>query len=126
MYSPAASTKELEEREFVIDSGASMHMVTKKDLNSAELETLRTSRCPTTVMTANGEVQTKEEATTNVKELDLFVKVMFLEETPAVLSLEKLCKDHGYHWISGQKPHLIRNGKSTICGSWFISEFFLN
>ena len=63
-------------------------------------------------MTANGEVQTREEATVYVKELDLFMTVMLLEETPAVLSLVKLCEDHGYtyHWISGQKPHLIRNG----------------
>ena len=36
---PVASTKEPEEREFVVDSGASMHMVSKRDLNSAELET---------------------------------------------------------------------------------------
>ena len=83
---PAASTKEPEEREFVVDSGASMHMVSKGDLNSAELETMRTSRSPTTVMTANGEVQTGEEATVYVKELDLFVNVMLLEETLAVLS----------------------------------------
>ena len=40
---PAASTKEPEEREFVVDSGASMHIVSKKDLHSAELETMRTS-----------------------------------------------------------------------------------
>ena len=113
----AASTKEPEEREFVVDSGASMHKVSKKDLNSAELQTMRTSRSPTTVMTANGLVQTRDEATENVKQLDLFVKVMLLEETPAVLSLEKLCEDHGktYHWISGQKPHLIRNGKRIDC-----------
>ena len=78
---------------------------------------MRTSRSPTTVMTANGEVQTREEATENVKQLDLFVKVMLREETPAVLSLGKLCEDHGYtyHWISGQKPHLIRNGKRIDC-----------
>ena len=57
---------------------------------------MRTSRSPTTVMTANGEVRTKEEATVYVMHLDLLVKVMFLEETPAVLSLEKLCEDHGY------------------------------
>ena len=31
-----ASKKEPEEREFVVDSGASMHLVSKKDLNSAE------------------------------------------------------------------------------------------
>ena len=40
-----------------------MHMISRKDLNSAELETLRISRSPMTVMTANGEVQTHEEAT---------------------------------------------------------------
>ena len=79
---PAASIKEPEEREFVVDSGASMHMVSKKDLNSAELETMRTSRSPTTVMTANCEVQTREEAMVYVKKLALFVLVMFLEETP--------------------------------------------
>ena len=38
-------------------------MVSKRDLNSAEVETTRTSRSPTTVMTVNGEVQTREEAT---------------------------------------------------------------
>ena len=47
----------------MLDSGASMHTLSKKDLTSAELETLRTSRNPTTVITANGEVQTSEEAT---------------------------------------------------------------
>ena len=94
-----------------------MHMVMKKDLNSAVLETMRTSRSPTTVMTANGEVQTREEATVCVKELDLFVTLMLLEETPAVLSLEKLCKDHGYnyHRTSGQKPHLTNNVKRIDC-----------
>ena len=39
-----------------------MHMVSKRDLNSAELETVTTPRSPTTVMTANGEVQTREES----------------------------------------------------------------
>ena len=29
-----------------------MHMISKKDLNSAELETVTTSRSPTTVITA--------------------------------------------------------------------------
>ena len=58
----AASTIKPEEREFVVDSGASMHMISKRDLNSAELETMRTSKNPTTVMTAKGEVQTREKA----------------------------------------------------------------
>ena len=59
-----------EEREFVVDSATSMHMLSRKDLNSAELEPVRVSKSPTTVVAANGEVQTKEEATVYVKEFD--------------------------------------------------------
>ena len=100
-----ASTPKFEEREFVVDSGASMHMISKKDLNSAELETVTTSRSPTTVITANGEVQTHEEATVYVKELDIFLTMKVFENTPAVLSLGKLCDESGYsyEWINGQK-----------------------
>ena len=45
-----------------------MHMISKKDLNSAQLETVTTSRSPMTVITANGEVQTREEETVYVDE----------------------------------------------------------
>ena len=102
------------EREFSVDSGASMHMVSKKDLNRAELETVRISKSPTMVMTANGEVLAKEEATVYVRELDLFVTVMLLDNTPTVLSLGRLCEDHGYthHWISGQ-ARVARNHISS-------------
>ena len=47
----------------------------------------------------------------------VFVTVMLLEDTPAVVSLGKLCEDHGntYHWTSGQKPHLTNKGKIIGC-----------
>ena len=107
-----ASTLKPEEREFVVDSGASMHMISKKDLNDAEMDTLTKSCSPTMVITANGEVQTHEEATVYVKELGIFLTMKVLEDTPAVLSLENLCDGNGYsyEWINGQKPHLIKNG----------------
>ena len=47
---------------FKPDSGASMQMISKKDLSDAEMDTLTKSCSPTTVITANGEVQTHEEA----------------------------------------------------------------
>ena len=80
--------------------------------DSAELETVRVSRSPTNSVTANGEVQTQEEATVYVKELDIFLTMKVLENTPAVLSLAKLCDENGYsyEWINGQKPHLSKNG----------------
>ena len=85
-----------------------MHMISKKDLNSAEMDTLTKSCSPTTVITADGEVQTYEEATVYVKELDTFLTMKVLEDTPAVLSLGKLCDEHGhsFEWINGQKPLL--------------------
>ena len=96
-----------------------MHMISKKDLNSAELETVTTSRSPMTVITANGKVQTNEEATVCVRELDIFLTMKLLEDTPAVLSLGKLCDEHGYsyEWINGQKPHLIKNGFRIQCNT---------
>ena len=39
-----------------------MHMISKKDLSKAEMDTLTKSCSPTIVITANGEVQTQEEA----------------------------------------------------------------
>ena len=96
-----------------------MHIVSKKDLNSAEMDTLTTSRSPPTVITANGEVQTHEEATVYVKELDIFLTIKVLEDTPTVLSPGKLCDEHGYsyEWINGQKPHLIENGIRIQCST---------
>ena len=86
-----------------------MHMISKKDLNDAEMDTLTKSCNPRIVMTANGEVQTHGEATVYVNELDIFLTMKVLENTPAVLSLGKLCDENGYscEWVNGQKPHLI-------------------
>ena len=96
-----------------------MHMISKKDLSDAEMDTLTKSCSPTIVITANGEVQTHEEATVYVKELDIFLTIEVLENTPAVLSLGKLCDENGYSYerINGQKPHLIKDGIRIICNT---------
>ena len=67
-----------------------MHMISKKDLNDAEMDTLAKSCSPRIIITANGEVQTHDEATVYVKELDIFLTMKVLVDT-----------------INGQKPHLI-------------------
>ena len=83
------------------------------------MNTLTKSCSPTIVITANGEVQTHEEATVYVKELVFFLTMEVLENTPAVLSLGKLCDENGYsyEWIHGQKPHLIKNGIRIPCNT---------
>ena len=113
--------------------GTCQDMVSKKDLH-AELETVRISKNPTMVMTANGEVLAKEEATDNVRELELLVTVMLLGNTPAVLSLGKLCEEFGYSYQWTKWPETtthqerqeisLRHTKScTIRRTWFIDEF---
>ena len=64
-------------------------------------------------------MRTKEEETVYVRELELFVTVVLLEDTPTVLLLGKLCEDHGYtyHWTSGQKPQLIKTGRKIECNT---------
>ena len=88
-------------------------MLSKKDLSSDELDTLRRSRNTTVVLTANGEVHTNEEAQVHVHDLNLFLTVQFPEETLAVLSLG----DHGYsyEWVSSQKPLLTKEVKTSVC-----------
>ena len=83
--------------------------INQKDLNSAESETVTTSKSPTTVITANGEVQTNEEAIVYVKRI----------WKNSWQSLGKLCDKHGhsYERINGQKPHLIKNGIRIQCNT---------
>ena len=102
-----ASNLQLEERDSVVDSGASMHMISKKDFSDAEMDTLTKSCSPTIVLTANGEVQTHEEAIVYVKELDIFLTMKVLKNTPAALSHGKLCDENGYshEWINGQRTN---------------------
>ena len=54
-----------------------------------------------------------------VKDLDIFLTMKVLENTPAVLSLGKLWDENGYsyEWINGQKPHLIKNGIRIQCNT---------
>ena len=67
-----------------------MHMISKKDLSNAEMDTLTKSCSPTIVITANGEVQTHEEATVYVKELDTFLTMKVLKTRQQYCRLESL------------------------------------
>ena len=106
----------------------------KKDLSSAETDTLRRSRT-TTVVTASGEVQTNEEAQVYVHDLDLFVTVQLLDDTLAVLSLGKLCEENGYSYERSKRfkttadqkweGNFLQNGKfrTSFC-SWIVVKFW--
>ena len=82
-------------------------MVSKKDLTSAELETMRTSRSPTTVMTANGEVQTWEEATEMSSNWTYSSKLCFLKNPPQFFPKKNSVRIMGIHTTgSAVKNHI--------------------
>ena len=124
-----------EEREFVVDSGASMHIISKKDLSNAEMDTLSKSCSRTIVITANGEVQTKEEAIVYferqycwrvIEDLHCQEYIQFFDiHNCLFLCLHFTVGGYDYRrtyttsydWINGQKPHLIKNGIRIICNT---------
>ena len=61
--------------------GFSAQLLSRKDLNSSEVEPIRVSGNPEMVITASGEVQTNEEATVYIYDLDSFATVQILEDT---------------------------------------------
>ena len=67
-----------------------MHMVSKKDLDKAELATVRTSKKSND---GSYSQQAKEEGTVHVRELYFFVTVMLLEIHRQFFSLGKLCEE---------------------------------
>ena len=96
-----------------------MHMISKKDLNSAELETVTTSISPTIVITTNGEVQTNEEATINVRELEKSWQWKSSRTRQQFYRSESFAMNTDTHaeWITGQQPHLINNGFRIQCNT---------
>ena len=57
-----------------------------------EQETIQKSKDATIIMSANVTTHKTEEATLSVNDMDMFVDVQLLEDSPAVLSLENIAR----------------------------------
>ena len=90
-------------------------MMSDSDLTPKEQETIQHSKAPSAIMTANGTTHATEEATVTVCDLNMSVQAHFLKESPAVLSLGKLCEENGYlhEWHPGQPSDLVNNGRTS-------------
>ena len=60
-------------------------MISRKDLSEVEMDTVTKSCGPTMIITANGEVQTHEEATVYVQELDVFLNESPREHASSII-----------------------------------------
>ena len=92
-----STSKRPEEREVVVDSGASMDMMSKKGLSSDELDTLRKSRTHTVVLTANGR-NTHQRGSTSVRSRSKSVR-------DSVISRRNACSSSTWKFL--RRPRII-------------------
>ena len=125
---PAASTKELEEKEFVVDSEASMRMVSKKDLNSAELETMRTSRVRRRWWRPTARCKPEKKPRYMSKNWTYSSKLCFLKKLPQFFPWGKDVRIMGFRTTgSAVKNHISSEMAEglialyrTMCHLWFL------
>ena len=116
---PAQSNLKLEEREFVVDSSASGHMISKKDLNSDEMDTLTKSWSPTTVMTTMEKCRHMKRPQFTSKNWICSWQWESSRIRQQFCRSESFFDEHGYshEWTNGQNPHLILNGIRIQCNT---------
>ena len=104
-------------RQWVIDTGSGFHLIGRDDLSPQELGNLRTNDRPSPLLTANGETTAKHVYDLIVKALGLENDTaLVLEKSPSVLSLGRLCLEHGcsFWWQTGHNPQILLKDGSAI------------
>ena len=106
---PAPASKRAEDREFVVDSGASMHMLSnnvfelRRNGDSVDIQEHHNG--------GNGHWGfANKRGSTGIRSRSWSLR-------PAILSLGKLCEENGktYEWSSGKQPRSTRQGKKNWC-----------
>ena len=103
-----------EGREFIIDSGASLHMLSKDALTPGDRETMIKSGDLTVIVTATRNRRVDDDAAVYINDLDVLGTMMLLKDSPAALSLRSLCEEmgHSYGWkMESLFFPLTENGK---------------
>ena len=103
-------------RQYIIDSGASLHMVARKSLSRKEQSSLRRTSEPLQLQTANGIVLAEWEVEVEIIPLKVKLWALVLDNTPSVLSLGRLIEDEKFSFSQkpGVTPFLYKAGMNNI------------
>ena len=101
-------------RKYILDSGASFHLVDPKRLTKEEERSIEEIPEPITLETANGEVTVHERCLVHIKELDDQVWAFLHEDTVCVISLGLIVDRSGFtfNWQPGKTPTLTKGNKT--------------
>ncbi|MDP7560267.1 MAG: DNA cytosine methyltransferase, partial [Planctomycetota bacterium] len=104
-------------RLYIVDSGASYHMIDAAELTDKELSTKRQLKRIIRLQTANGVCEVKEDVAIYVRELRLTVRALLSSGCPPILSLGKLCNEHRfrYVWNAEDVPYLKKGNVKVHC-----------
>jgi hypothetical protein len=113
----AATVNSLGPRRYIVDSGASFHLVSKDTLSSKEKLSISPLEEEIPIQTANGKVLFSETCQVFIHELGLKVKALLLDCTVAVFFLGLLCDENGYTytWRPQEPPVLSKGNRRIVC-----------
>ena len=102
-------------REYLVDSGAALHIISQHALTKEELRTKRKLRTEVVLQTANGMAAASHEAKVYIVELDLYLWALILKDSPCLISMGKLCREHGFTFTQvGANPPFLQKGRLKV------------
>ena len=114
-------------RRYIVDSGASFHMVDSCSLTKKERATVKDLPSPMVIHTANGDIQVTKQAQVYIVELHMHVWALLQKGTVSILSLGMLVDTHGftYNWKPRQAPTLTKGKLRVSCEpQWNVPFIF--
>ena len=104
-------------RYFLIDSGASFHVVGRNSLTKSEKDTIYDLKQTIKITTANGIVDVTQAVQVYSKELGLTVHALLMEGNTCVLSMGELCTTNEYDFVRRHErdPFLEKDGRRIYC-----------
>ena len=105
--------------DWLLDSGASNHMVSLGSLDEGAPGRVRIVDDPVVTNTANGQVVVDKRIDVLIPDLDIIVDPLIFEDTPSALAMGRLCEEGPFEFVwrnKSGKPTLtnVETGISTI------------
>ena len=112
-------------RVLIVDSGATLHVVDLHGISDAERRTMRKLETPILLLGINGIIKVEYECDVWIFELQMIIPAMLFPGSPAVLSMGKLVKVHGFEmrWKHPSPLTLTRDDVVVQCWLdvvWFV------